>query len=54
MKTESLLLLKQMYLSKCDVNAIQEEAKEKGINFSEMTRRILSKHVQEQKNKKNE
>jgi hypothetical protein len=54
MKAESLLILKQMYLSKCDVNAIQLEAVQKGINFSEMTRRILSKHVQEQKDKKNE
>jgi predicted DNA binding CopG/RHH family protein len=49
---EKTLILKQMYFSKCDVNAIQQEAKDKGINFSEMTRRILSKYVQEQKSKK--
>jgi hypothetical protein len=54
MKTKSLLVLKQMYLSKCDVDAIQLEAKEKNVNFSEMTRRILSKHVQERKDKSNE
>ena len=54
MKTESLLILKQMYLSKRDVTYIQNEAQEKGINFSEMLRRILSKYVQEQKDKKDE
>jgi len=46
---EKTLMLKQMYFSKCDVNAIQQEAKKRGINFSEMIRRILSEHVQKNK-----
>lgn len=51
---EKTLILKQMYFSKCDADAIKQEAKEKGISFSEMTRRILSRHVQKPKDKKNE
>ena len=51
---EKTLILKQMYFSKCDVIAIQQEATGKGINFSEMVRRILSEHVQERKDNKNE
>ena len=48
---EKTLMLKQMYFSKCDVNAIQQEAKKRGINFSEMIRRILSQHIQQNENK---
>ena len=43
---EKTLILKQMYFSKCDVEFIRQKAKDKGITFSEMVRRILSEYVQ--------
>jgi hypothetical protein len=48
---EKTLQLKTMYYSIKEVEAINKEAKEKAITFSEMVRRILDAHI-ERKEKK--
>lgn len=49
---EKTLVLKTVYWSKRDVEALQLDAKERGISFSELVRRIVSFYISEKANKK--
>ena len=47
---EKTLQLKTMYYSIKEIQAIEKEANEKSITFSEMVRRILDNYIEKKKN----